>query len=128
MELGRDPGTNTYWALGNEDIEPVAGAFIVRFEAELFFANVSVLRSTVLQAVDSRSPDVVILDAESITHVDTTAADELNVLLAELDTRGIQFCVARLERSVEADLRRCGVDLSGRLHARVADAVEAAGH
>jgi SulP family sulfate permease len=123
VQLGVDPDTNTYWALGTEGVEPVGNVVIVRFEAELFFANVSVLRETILAAVDAEDPAVVIIDAEPITHVDTTAAEELDRLFDELEKRGVDVRFARLQRSVADTLSRCGVDLGDRIYNRVSDAV-----
>ena len=123
VELGLHPETGAYWALGSEGVEPVANIVIVRFEAELFFAIVSVLRRTVLEAVDASEPAVVVIDAESITHVDTTAADELEKLLDELADRAVEVRFARLEHSVADALLRCGVDVSDRSYARIGDAV-----
>jgi SulP family sulfate permease len=123
VQLGLDPSTNNYWALGTEGVQPIDNVVILRFEAELFFANVSVLRETMLDAVDAENPSVVIIDAEPITHVDTTAAEELDRLLDELEQRGIEVRFARLQRSVADTLSRCGVDLGDRTYDRVSDAV-----
>ena len=123
VQLGIDRSTGNFWSLGYQGVEPVDDTVIVRFEAELFFANVSVLRKTVLEAVDAESPSLVVLDAEPITHVDTTAAEELERLIDELEQRGVEVRVARVERSVANTLRRCGVDLSDRTYNRVSDAV-----
>jgi len=123
IELGIDRDTGNFWALGTEGVERIDGVVIVRFEAELFFANVSVLRSSVLAAVEAQQPSLVVIDAESITHVDTTAADELDVLLDELTEQGVDVRFARLARTVADTLSRCGVDLDGRVSNRVRDAV-----
>ena len=123
VQLGIDRATGNFWALGTEGVEPVEDTVIVRFEAELFFANVSVLRQTVLEAVDTGQPSLVVIDAEPITHVDTTAAEELDALLDELEEHGVEVRFARLERSVADTLLRCGVDLGDRVYNRVSDAV-----
>ena len=123
VQLGLDRSTGNFWALGTTGVEPVDGTVIVRFEAELFFANVSVLRQTVLEAVEAEAPTLVVIDAEPITHIDTTAAEELDGLIDELEQRGIEVRFARLEHSVADTLRRCGVELGDRVHDRVSDAV-----
>ena len=126
VELGLDRETGNFWALGTEGVERLDDVVIVRFEAELFFANVSVMRDTVLAAADAQQPSTIVIDAESITHVDTTAAEELDRLLDELDSRGIDVRFARLERSVADTLRRCEVDLGDRGYNRISDAVASA--
>jgi SulP family sulfate permease len=125
IQLGLDADTGTYESLDDDGVAPVSNVVIMRFEAELFFANASVLRETVLATVDSLNPQVVVLDAESITNVDTTGAQALGSLIAELESRDVQFMVARLETPVLDTLLRCGVDLSGKTHRRVKDAVGA---
>lgn len=125
VELGLDPETGNYWALGTDGVERLDDVVIVRFEAELFFANVSVLRDTVLAAADAHEPATIVIDAESISHVDTTAAEELDRLLDELDAGDIEVRFARLERPVAATLTRCGVELGDRVYNRVSDAVGA---
>ena len=123
VQLGLDRSTGNFWALGTDGVEPVDDTVIVRFEAELFFANVSVLRQTVLDAVEAESPSLVVIDAESISHVDTTAAEELDGLIDELEQRGIDVRFARLEHSVADTLRRCDIELADRIYNRVGDAV-----
>lgn len=125
VELGLDAETGNFWALGTEGVRPVDNTVIVRFEAELFFANVSVLRDSVLGAVEQQRPRVVIIDAESITHVDATAAEELDRLIDELARRDVEVRFARLERAVADTLTRCDVELDDRVFNRVADAVDA---
>lgn len=125
VELGLDPETGNYWALGTDGVERLDDVVIVRFEAELFFANVSVLRDTVLAAADAHEPATIVIDAESISHVDTTAAEELDRLLDELDAGDIEVRFARLERPVADTLTRCGVELGDRVYNRVSDAVGA---
>jgi len=125
VQLGLDRPTGNFWALGTPGVEPVEGTVIVRFEAELFFANVSVLRQIVLEAVETGTTTLVVIDAESITHIDTTAAEELDGLIDELEQRGIDVRFARLEHSVADTLRRCGVELGDRVYNRVSDAVPA---
>jgi high affinity sulfate transporter 1 len=123
VRLGLDRFTGNFWALGTDGVEPVDDTVIVRFEAELFFANVSVLRHTVLDAVEAEAPSLVVIDAEPITHVDTTAAEEVDGLIDELEQRGIDVRFARLEHSVADTLRRCNVELGDRVYNRVSDAV-----
>jgi high affinity sulfate transporter 1 len=123
VQLGLDRSSGNFWALGTPGVEPVDDTVIVRFEAELFFANVSVLRQTVLEAVETSAPSLVVIDAEPITHIDTTAADELDGLIDELEQRGIDVRFARLEHPVADTLRRCGVELDDRVYNRVSDAV-----
>jgi anti-anti-sigma regulatory factor len=98
---------------------------ILRFEAELFFANVSVLRERLLFAIEARDVYAVVIDAEAITQIDTTAATELGELIDAMDERDVRYAFARLRHDVSDLLRRCGVDVTTHEYRRVADAVHA---
>ena len=66
-------------------VQPVEGMIILRFEAELLFANISVLRERLLLAIEARDVYAVVIDAEAITQIDTTAATELGELIDAMD-------------------------------------------
>ena len=124
--LGLDPETGTYRSVDEtRGVRPVDGVIILRFEAELFFANVSVLRDRMLFAIEAHDIHAVVIDAEAITQIDTTAASELGELIEAMDERGVNYAFARLRRDVSDLLRRCGVDVTGHEYRRVADAVDA---
>mgnify|MGYP001825676495 CR=1 FL=1 len=80
------------------EAETFPGLVIIRFEADLFFANASVFADHVREAIEaSEVPvQVVLIDAESINDVDSTALNVLRELRAELDLEGIEIWIARL--------------------------------
>jgi MFS superfamily sulfate permease-like transporter len=123
--LARDTSSDGFIARDRAGAEELPGVSIVRFEAELFFANVGSLREAVLAEVESKHPTAIVFDAEAISDVDTTAADEMAKLDEELRKREIQFAVARLTSNARTAMLKAGVDLEGRDHPRVLDAVEA---
>lgn len=125
--LGTDAAGGRFMSVDREGFEEVPSVAILRFESELFFANVSVLRDRVMERVEAGDGlRTVVLDAEAITAVDTTAAEELGKLVNDLATKDVHLVTARLLESVERDLRRSGVDLEGRTYGRVSEAVAAA--
>jgi sulfate permease, SulP family len=123
--LAPDPNSDSFVDRDRANAETVEGISIVRFEAELFFANVGSLRDAVLAEVEERAPTAVIIDAEAISDVDTTASDELLKLVAELDRRGVQLVIARLTNNARTAMAAAGLDLTGGDFARVSDAVHA---
>lgn len=124
--LGRDDTTGSYRAVANDNVHAVPGVLVLRFDAELFFANISVLQDIVMSEVEAGGIHAVVLDAEAITHIDTTAAEGVARLLEDLDGAGVTFAVARLRSEPRAMLASCGVNLAhDRTHPRVADAVQA---
>jgi len=121
--LGRDPNSQSFIDRDRAGASVVDGVSIVRFEAELFFANVGSLRDAVIAEIADRNPRVVVIDAEAISDIDTTAADELVKLDDELHRQGIQFAVARLTSKARFAMTTAGLDLEGRDYARVSEAV-----
>ena len=106
--LGRIHGRKGY-----HDIErhpealQIPGLAIYRFDAPLFFANADSFSKGVKEAIASRPDPIswVILAAEPITDIDTTAAEALSRLVDELDAGSIQLVFAELKGPVKDRLR-----------------------
>ena len=75
------------------------GLLILRFDADLFFANANVFVDHVHEAIDlaDPKPSVVLLDAESVSDADSTALLVLADLRTELEAESIEFWVARVK-------------------------------
>lgn len=110
-ELGRRPGVRGYHDLArNPEAQRLEGILIVRFDAPLFFANAGIFSEWVRSRVASRDGvRYLILAAEPITGVDSTAADELVRLDDELARDGIEMIIAELKGPVRDDLARRGL-------------------
>jgi MFS superfamily sulfate permease-like transporter len=93
----------------------VPGLVLFRWDAPLFFANADVFRTRVLDAVAAATPKAtwVVIAAEPITDVDTTAAEMLEELAAELALRGVALAFAEMKDPVKDRLRR--YDLAARI-------------
>ncbi|HEU4400154.1 MAG TPA: sulfate permease [Actinomycetota bacterium] len=110
--LGREDDLKGY-----HDIErhpagrQVPGLLLYRFDAPLFFANAGVFRRRVRGLLATTTPPVrwVVVAAEPITDVDTTAAATLGELLAELRQQGVTLAFAELKGPVKDRLRRYGL-------------------
>ena len=106
--LGRVPGL-----VGHHDrqlhpeAEELPGLVIFRFDAPLFFANARTFRDRIraLAATEPR-PEWIVIAAEPITDVDTTAADMLADLDEELNDRGTSLVFAELKDPVREKLER----------------------
>ncbi len=83
---------------------------VLRFDAPLIFANARTFRDEVraMAAVDPR-PQWIVIAAEPITDVDTTACDMLEDLVAELDEVGVRLVFAELKDPVRAKVVRYGL-------------------
>ncbi|MBC7441289.1 MAG: SulP family inorganic anion transporter [Ramlibacter sp.] len=114
-ELGRIRGLRGYHDLSRHpEGERLPGIVIVRFDAPLFFANGGIFDDYVRRIVTRAGRDVrtVILAAEPITDIDTTAVDELLELDDFLTSRGITLIFAEMKGPVKDHLRDYG--LTGR--------------
>ena len=83
------------------------GLVIYRFDAPLFFANVRTFRDQIRHLARTEpSPRWIVVAAEPITDVDTTAADILEDLDLELNASGISLVFAELKTPVRQKIER----------------------
>ncbi len=104
--LGRVPGLPGHRDIRlHPDAEQLPGLVIVRFDAPLFFANARTFRDQIrsLAAADPH-PQWILIAAEPITDVDTTAADMLLDLDRELNAADLFLVFAELKDPVRAKL------------------------
>jgi high affinity sulfate transporter 1 len=111
-ELGKVPGMRGYHDLDTyPDAMRLGGSTILRFDAPLIFANAGTFRESVMAAADDLPEGGwIIVAAEAITDVDTTACDMLDDLVAALDRRQRHFVMAELKTSVRAKLDAYGLN------------------
>ncbi len=110
--LGRVPGRKGYHdTVRHPEGDLVPGLVLLRFDAPLFFANAEVFRERLEDAIDESPTEVrtVVLAAEPITDVDTTAADILAEIHEELAARGIGLWLAELKGPAKDALVRYGL-------------------
>ncbi len=109
--LGRADGVKGYHDVTYyPDARQIPGLLLYRFDAPLFFANADVFRDRIRERIAAAAVPVrwVIIAAEPITDVDTTATAMLDRLHSELAAAGITLVVAELKDPVKARLRRYG--------------------
>jgi len=89
----------------------IPGLVIYRYDAPLFFANVTDFKRRALEAIDAETAPVewFVLNAEAIAEIDITAADMLMELYDELAARQIIFALARVKQDLYAQLRLSGL-------------------
>ncbi len=110
-ELGRVEGLAGYHDVHTHpDAQQLPGLVIYRFDAPLFFANAKTFRDQIrrLAAADP-PPRWIVIAAEPVTDVDTTAADVLTDLDEELNARGISLVFAELKDPVREKIERYGL-------------------
>ena len=114
--LGRVPGLDGHHdRQQHPDAEELPGLVIFRFDAPLFFANARTFRDQIRRLAAAKpKPRWILIAAEPMTDVDTTAADILADLDVELNSNGISLVFAELKDPVREKLDR--YDLIGTLN------------
>jgi high affinity sulfate transporter 1 len=109
--LGRVAGLAGYHDVrGHPNAEQLPGLVIFRFDAPLFFANATSFRDQVMRlAKTDPPPRWIVVAAEPVTDVDTTAADMLEDLDETLTERGTRLVFAELKDPVRAKIECYGL-------------------
>ncbi len=86
------------------------GLVIYRFDAPLFFANAKTFRDEVMRMAQADPPPSwILIAAEPMTDVDTTASDVLEELDETLNARRISLVFAELKDPVRGKIERYGL-------------------
>jgi MFS superfamily sulfate permease-like transporter len=106
--LGRVPGIPGFHDVTSyPHAELLRGCVIVRFDGPLFFANARAFREQIEDLLDDDPPPSwIIVAAEPITDVDTTAADMLTELEHDLNGRGVNLVFAEMKDPVRRKVDR----------------------
>jgi len=110
--LGKPEGVSGYHDITRypEAIQ-VPGLLMVRWDAPIFFANSNLFREMVQQRISEAEvrPEFVLISAEPISDIDTTAAEMLIELDEDLNAHGIHLAFARLKDPVKDLIIRYGL-------------------
>ena len=109
--LGRVEGLEGYHDIRSyPDAGHLPGLVIYRFDAPLFFANAKTFRDEVLRMAKTEpKPSWILIAAEPVTDVDTTASDVLTELDEALNAQGISLVFAELKDPVRRKIERYGL-------------------
>ena len=92
------------------DAEHLPGLVIYRFDGPLFFANAKTFRDEIRRLAKAEpKPSWILVAAEPITDVDTTASDVLEELDEALNAEGISLVFAELKDPVRDKIERYGL-------------------
>lgn len=129
-ELGKLPDSNYYRNLSRfPEAMDRKDALVFRFDAELYFANINYFRERLDQMIIKKGDDlrVIILNAQSIYALDSSAARGLEEIVEDCKKRGIEFYMTEVIGPVRDMLRKTGLfDKIGEDHfkMRVQDAMD----
>ena len=110
-ELGRVEGLDGYHDMHTHPgAQHLPGLVIYRFDAPLLFANAKTFRDEVTRlAISAPKPTWIMIAAEPVTDVDTTASDILEGLDEALNAQGISLVFAELKGPVQEKIERYGL-------------------
>jgi high affinity sulfate transporter 1 len=110
-ELGRVEGLAGYHDVHSyPQAEHLPGLVIYRFDGPLFFANAKTFRDEVRKLAQADPPPTwILIAAEPMTDVDTTASDVLEELDEALNDQGISLVFAELKDPVRRKIERYGL-------------------
>ena len=110
-ELGRVEGLEGYHDVHTyPEAQHLPGLVIYRFDGPLFFANATTFRDEIRRmARADPAPTWILIAAEPVTDVDTTAADMLEDLDEALNAQGTSLVFAELKDPVRRKIERYGL-------------------
>ncbi|WP_339709370.1 sulfate permease [uncultured Kriegella sp.] len=96
--LGRIPGTNYFKNVSRfgETIETYSEFLIIRFDAQLFFGNKDYFKNELQKQIDRKGSSLkyIILNAEAINYIDSSAVHLLRQTIQELKNKEIKLIIA----------------------------------
>lgn len=110
--LGRVDGVRGYHDIERHpEARQIPGLVIFRFDAPMFFANAEHFQRRIADAIRTADAPVrwVVVAAEPVADIDTTAAETLREIVDEFDRRGIRLAFAELKGPVKDRLVRYGL-------------------
>lgn len=129
--LGRVPGSDFYRNVERFDhLEIRPDILILRLDAQLYFANLNYCKDQIRRQVREKGPTLrcLVLNAESISHIDSSAAQMLHELIRDLRGQGLTIMMNSIIGPVRDRMAAHGLlDLIGADHIQmsVQDAVDA---
>jgi MFS superfamily sulfate permease-like transporter len=129
--LGQLPGQEAYRSIRRHpEALTFPGLIIWRAGGDLFFASIGHLDEGLKAAVAATHPPAkhILLDADSVNFIDTSACDALTTTISRLQSQGITLAFARVRDGVREQMRLGGVEAvagPANFYERVTDGVRA---
>jgi len=111
--LGRLPGTDAYRDITvPPEAQALPGLLIFRFDAPIIFPNAGYFADEVRRLIGEAATPVreVLVAAQQINQLDSTGADQLAKLQAELGAKGIAFSFAEAKSALREAVREIGLE------------------
>jgi high affinity sulfate transporter 1 len=127
--LGQLPGIEAYRDINlHKEARTFPGLLIWRPDGDLFFANAAYFERKLKAAIAESRPPArkVVIDAEAISFIDSSACDMLLSLIKQLQAERIEIAFARTRDSVRMCMKAVGIEQlvgAGSFYERVTDPV-----
>ena len=108
--LGKVKGTSFYRnVLRFDDLESRKDTLILRFDSDLYYANVEYFLNMVEKEREKKGKELkyIVLNAESISSIDSSGVHALKNTTKDLDDQGIELIMANVKGPVRDVLNRC---------------------
>jgi len=108
-QLGKVPGTNYYRNIDRfRAVEDRPDLLILRFDAQLYFANINYFKETIedLVAKKGEALKTVVLNAESINSMDSSAVHAVEEIVKELRAQGIKVMFSGVKGPVRDAMKK----------------------
>lgn len=116
-ELGRVPGTTFFRNLSRfESLEEFPEILIVRFDARLYFANITFFVETIERLSEEKGDalKVILVDCESINSLDSSAIHALERMIRKFREEGVEMYFSSVKGPLRDSLQKSGtLDLIG---------------
>ena len=110
--LGRVPDSDVFRNINRfQGLEVVPEILIVRFDADLFFANISFFRDKLTDWIVEKGPKLqwLILNMESVNYIDSTGLQQLLELVNDYKKKNLCFCFTSVKGPVRDLLIKANV-------------------
>jgi SulP family sulfate permease len=118
--LGRISGTKIYKNIDRfENAEERPGILIIRFDAQLYFANADYFKKALLNEISDRSGKLklLIISCEAINYIDSSASSMLKRLLEKISGQDIQIYLSSAIGPLRDNLKKNGItEIIGEQH------------
>lgn len=110
-ELGRLPGSRDYRNVGRfKEIETRADTLVLRYDAQLYFANTNHFIEIVSLKVEAKGMKLklIVFHFGSVSHIDATALQAIEELINDLNEKGVLVCFSGIIGPVRDVFKKSG--------------------
>jgi SulP family sulfate permease len=125
-KLGRIPGTTAYQEVNRSTHgRELPGVLVMRFESDMYFANVQYFKDIVKQYIKESEYKVfaVVLDCSSINYIDSTGISTLQDLHQMLNKLDVVLYIAQMKKTIQSSVNKTEIYTSDQFFVQLHEAV-----